>query len=79
MNSFIAPNILTRRSFLRRTAGAGLGVAAATHAIRDLRLINTAMAAQGPVTGYKALVCLFLAGGNDSNNWIVPTDQTTYD
>jgi uncharacterized protein (DUF1501 family) len=79
MNPFLkAPNIITRRSFLRRTAGTGLGVAAATHALRDLRLINTAMAAQGPVTGYKALVCVFLSGGNDANNWVVPTDTTTF-
>jgi uncharacterized protein (DUF1501 family) len=78
MSPFKSTNFLTRRSFLSR-AGFGVGAAAATHAIRDLRLIGTAMAAQGPVTGYKALVCMFLSGGNDSNNWIVPTDNTTYD
>ncbi len=27
---------------------------------------------------YKALVCLFLYGGNDSNNLMVPTDTSTY-
>ena len=27
---------------------------------------------------YKALVCLFLAGGNDANNMIVPFDTTGY-
>jgi uncharacterized protein (DUF1501 family) len=27
---------------------------------------------------YKALVCLFLFGGNDANNLIVPTDSTRY-
>lgn len=81
MNPFLktAPPILTRRSFTSRLAYAGLGGFAAANTIRDLRLINTAMAAQGPVTGYKALVCLFLAGGNDASNMIVPTDTTTYD
>ncbi len=78
MNPFKSTNVLTRRSFLSRAGYAGVGAAAATHAIRDLRLIGSAMAAQGPVTGYKALVCMFLSGGNDSNNWIVPTDNTTY-
>lgn len=78
MNPFKPPHILTRRSFLSRAGYAGLGAAAATHTIRDLRLIGSAMASQGPVTGYKALVCLFLSGGNDSNNWIVPTDSTTF-
>ena len=32
--------------------------------------------AQG--TDYKALVCVFLAGGNDGNNMIVPTTTTEY-
>lgn len=45
--------------------------------IRDLRLINAAIA-QTNLTGYKALVCLFMGGGNDANNWIVPTDGTSY-
>lgn len=29
-------------------------------------------------SGYRALVCLFMAGGNDAHNWIVPTDPTGY-
>lgn len=78
MKPFQAPNILTRRSFLHRAAVLGGSAAVASHTIRDLRLINTAMAAQGPVSGYKALVCIFLSGGNDANNWIVPTDSTTF-
>jgi len=28
---------------------------------------------------YKALVCLFLYGGNDANNMVVPYDQSNYD
>ncbi len=77
MNPSKAPNIITRRSFLRDTTRATLGTWAAASTIRDLRLINSAVALE-PITGYKALVCLFLAGGNDANNWIVPTDATTY-
>ena len=72
-----APNFLTRRSFVRSLGGLGLGAAAYSSTIRDLRLINAAMAFTAP-TDYKALVCLFLAGGNDANNWIVPTDTTSY-
>lgn len=71
-----APNILTRRSLLSRAAYAGVG-AAVTPTIRDLRLISSVMAADPP-PDYKALVCLFLSGGNDSNNLIVPTDTETY-
>jgi uncharacterized protein (DUF1501 family) len=70
------PNIITRRSFLRRSALLAGAVGGAS-TIRDMRLMNTLMAADPP-TDYKALVCVFLAGGNDANNWIVPTDATTY-
>jgi uncharacterized protein (DUF1501 family) len=34
------------------------------------------LAQSGP--GYQALVCVFLFGGNDSNNMIVPMDDTNY-
>lgn len=70
--------VFTRRNFLRRTVTTALGTWALSNTIRDLRLINTAMAAATPPTDYKALVCIFLNGGNDANNWIVPTDTTTY-
>src|SRR3974390_2667097 len=30
------------------------------------------------VSDYKALVCIFLYGGNDGNNLLVPTDTPTY-
>ena len=72
-------HLRTRREFFRQAACAAVGTLALKSTIRDLRLINAAMAAQGPVSGYKALVCLFLSGGNDSNNWIVPTDSTYAD
>ena len=78
-NPFLkAPNVLTRRSFLQTSAYMGAGLAAASHTIRDLRLINSALALQPALTGYKALVCVFLSGGNDANNWIVPTDANTF-
>jgi uncharacterized protein (DUF1501 family) len=35
----------------------------------------SALAAGPTCTGYKALVCIFLFGGNDSNNLIVPMDS----
>ena len=46
---------------------AGLGAMAAQS--------SSAADTRGP---YKALVCLFLAGGNDSANWLVPTDAAGY-
>jgi uncharacterized protein (DUF1501 family) len=68
----------TRRKFIRQAACAALGTAALTNTIRDLRFINAAMAQDQPLTDYKALVCIFLSGGNDSNNLFIPTDPTEY-
>ena len=70
--------LFTRRSFLRQASCAAVGTWALSSTIRDLRLINSAMAQGAPITDYKALVCLFLSGGNDANNWVVPTDSATY-
>lgn len=70
-------SVLTRRDFLRRAACAAVGTVAMTSAIRDLRFMNAAVA-QSNVTDYKALVCIFLAGGNDANNLIIPTDLSEY-
>jgi len=68
---------LSRREFIRRAACATVGTIAMTSAIRDLRFMNAAVA-QTDITDYKALVCIFLQGGNDSNNLIIPTIQSQY-
>src|SRR3954466_1672509 len=70
-------SVLTRRQFLRQAACATVGTAALTAAIRDLRFMNAAVA-QSNINDYKALVCIFLAGGNDSNNLIIPTITSEY-
>jgi uncharacterized protein (DUF1501 family) len=67
----------TRRKFLRQAACAALGTTALTNTIRDLRFINAAMA-QTQMVDYKALVCIFLSGGNDSNNLVIPTIPAEY-
>ena len=70
---------VTRREFLLRTGhacvGYALGAAAFTAGVQRFGLIN--LLAQG--SDYKALVCVFLAGGNDGNNMIVPTTTTEYE
>lgn len=69
----------SRRDFLRFGAKCGLG-AAGMWALRDLELMASAVGAPASgVTGYKALVCVFLYGGNDSFNLVVPTSTTEYD
>jgi len=68
---------ISRRSFLSRTVPAAIGVTAAGGCLRDLHFMTSALAA-GPFTDYKALVCIFLAGGNDANNLIIPTVAGEY-
>ena len=64
--------MLSRRSFL--THSCALGAASATLSSTLLQLgLARAAAAQAP-DGYRALVCILLAGGNDSFNMLVPTD-----
>ncbi len=64
---------ISRRNFLQRFGILALSGSVLAKTIRELRLLNTAMA-QTPVTGdYKALICVFLNGGNDANNMIIPT------
>src|SRR5271163_2837287 len=70
-------SLQTRREFLRKAACAAVGTASLSAAIRDLRLMNAAVAQTG-ISDYKALVCIFLQGGNDSNNLIVPTVPSEY-
>jgi uncharacterized protein (DUF1501 family) len=69
---------VTRREFLLQTGqacvGYALGAAAFVAGVERFSLIN--LFAQG--SDYKALVCVFLAGGNDGNNMVVPTTTTEY-
>ncbi len=76
MNKVDLSNI-SRRTFIRRAACASVGTLAMTSAISQLRFMNAAVA-QSNITDYKALVCIFLQGGNDSNNMIIPTTGSQY-
>ncbi|MEP6993418.1 MAG: DUF1501 domain-containing protein [Acidobacteriota bacterium] len=67
----------SRRDFLARTTCAALSAAAAQASMRKLGLMNLLAKPSGP-TDYRALVCIFLDGGNDGNNLIVPTDSAHY-
>jgi uncharacterized protein (DUF1501 family) len=62
----------TRRSFIRYASLAATGNALG---LRPFGALN-ALAQSG--SGYKALVCVFLFGGNDANNTLIPFDTTGY-
>jgi len=67
-------NRITRRSFMRVSVGAGSLAWAGSFS--RFGLLN----AVTPATNdYRALVCIFLFGGNDSNNTIVPMDTARFD
>lgn len=66
----------TRRQFMRQSVCTAVGMTSLASTLFDLRRV--AAAATGSGTDYKALVCVFLYGGNDSNNMIVPFDATDY-
>ncbi len=65
----------SRRAFLQRASALSLAGAAAPWAI-NLAALGEAAAATA--TGYKALVCVFLYGGNDYGNTLIPVDASSY-
>ena len=68
----------SRRDFLRRTGQLALGSAALPLAL-NLAAIGRAAAFNAPSGDYKALVYVFLYGGNDYANTVVPYDTASYD
>lgn len=67
---------LSRRAFLQRSAALGI-LGGATPFAMNLAAIGEAAAATA--SDYKALVCVFLYGGNDYANTVTPYDQPSYD
>lgn len=67
----------SRREFLRIASAVGAVAGSATPWALNLAGIGAAAAQTAP-TDYKALVCVFLFGGNDHSNTIVPFDATSY-
>jgi uncharacterized protein (DUF1501 family) len=70
---------VSRRGFLKQLNCAALGSSAVLNTLLNLRLANSAAAdALGSGTDRKALVCLFLSGGCDSFNVLVPWESARY-
>jgi uncharacterized protein (DUF1501 family) len=64
----------SRRDFLRFGARA-LSTAASAAALHRAGLIDALAQSTGQ---YKAMVCIFLFGGNDANNLLIPNDSAGY-
>jgi uncharacterized protein (DUF1501 family) len=65
----------SRRAFLKRASALSIAGAAAPWA---LNLAAMADASAAGATDYKAMVCIFLYGGNDYANTVVPYDAASY-
>ncbi len=76
MNPTIPPSRASRRVFLQHAGAMGLlaGVGAPT----ALNLLAAGSAAAQSAPDYKAIVCLFLFGGNDAYNMVLPTDSASW-
>jgi uncharacterized protein (DUF1501 family) len=77
MKSKYLAELQSRRQFFRRAACAAVGTLSMSNVLRDLRFINSAVA-QTSITDYRALICVFLNGGNDANNMVIYTDPADY-
>jgi uncharacterized protein (DUF1501 family) len=71
----IRPDNASRRSFLQRAGALSLAAGATPFA---MSLAAMGEAAAATATDYKALVCVFLYGGNDYANTLVPYDSASY-
>jgi len=70
-------NKISRRNFIGTTGCAAMGSTAFLSSFTTLGMMNS-LAPPPPPDDYKALVCILLAGGNDSYNMIVPTSSEPY-
>src|SRR5208283_2171435 len=61
----------SRRDFMRLSCCSAAGVSL----LGGLSKFGLVSALAQGATDYKALVCIFMFGGNDSNNMLVPTDS----
>ncbi len=67
------PTSPSRRGFLRTSTQASL-----LGTMASLGLLGASSSAKAAVSDYKAMVCIYLFGGNDGNNMIVPLDGVRY-
>lgn len=69
----------SRREFLRKSGCAALSMTALATTIRHFGLVDAFAQKSADGGDYKALVCVFLNGGNDGNNTLVPNYTAGYD
>ncbi|HYG24968.1 MAG TPA: DUF1501 domain-containing protein [Verrucomicrobiae bacterium] len=68
---------ISRRGFLKQLNCAAVGSSAVLNTLLNLKLANSVTAQSGPLDN-RSLVCIFLSGGMDSFNVLVPWEQSAY-
>jgi len=68
---------VTRRQFLRNAAMASMAGMSVSPFLIEMNSV-AAMAQQNNSSGYKALVCIFLSGGNDGHGTVIATDSASF-
>ena len=63
-----------RRTFLR-DAACGLTAAAMVSSLDRLNLVSAMVPQPAVASDYRALICIFLFGGSDANNMVIPFDN----
>ena len=71
---------ISRRHFVKQASLAALGLSAPASAMVQFKALNALMSSPPPPPfgNYKAMVFVFLGGGNDSYNMLVPNSLTEY-
>lgn len=68
----------SRRQFLGEASCAAIGSTSVLSTLLNLTMANHAAAQGGMGTQRKSLVCVFLSGGCDTFNMLIPTEPTKY-
>ena len=70
---------MNRRNFIKSLLGSSVSISSASASLASISLMNSALAqTSNRFDDYKALVCIFLHGGNDSFNMLIPSDTINY-
>lgn len=67
-----------RREFLGQISCAGMGYMTLMNSLLNLKAMNAAAVSDSSMNGYKAIVCILQAGGNDSYNTLIPKSDSIY-
>ncbi|MEM7791036.1 MAG: DUF1501 domain-containing protein, partial [Verrucomicrobiota bacterium] len=69
---------ISRRTFLGQASCAAVSATPILSTLLNLRMANAAVASTTDPMDYRALVCFFFGGGNDSFNMLIPKGNTEY-